>query len=239
LRIILDAGDGLSQWLEEEGKPPREAWLLLTRYQDEVLRELAAAEALVAAGCRLTVGGPDSPENVLQHLGPKLIAETKAGSRAHPRLLPLREGDLELAPGLRVRAQYALHPELTLAYRLEFSGRTVIWCPAHEVDPEPKGWRGHEMDKFRAFFASADLLIHGYRRSLADKALDDGLGRGAWEPVVDLAAEAKVRHLVLVPLQGAKPIPDLQARAQKRAAGKGAMECSAPPLPSRLALDIS
>ena len=220
LWVIFDAGRGLGDWLKGQTAIPKVCWVYLSRYHDDAVRELSAASALLAAGCQVKLAGPDSPENHLQRLGPRLAATTASGDRALPFLYPQREGDFQLAPGVLGQAQYALHPELTIAYRVDLQGRRIVYCPAHEVDPSPHGWRGHEMNKFRAFFRDADLLIHGWRRSLADPAVDDGLGKGAWEPVVDLAAESRVKRLALVALPGATAVPDLQARLARRIAEK-------------------
>jgi CheY-like chemotaxis protein len=219
LWVIFDAGHGLRDWLQSQKQPPQDCWLLFSRYHKDTTYELNAGSSLLTAGCKLKVGGPDDPEGNLQRLAPRLCVTLPRG-RVTPLLYPQREGEFQLMEGVQTRAQYAYHPGFTLAYRIDLYGKRVVYCPAHEIKPDPGAWQSHEMNKFRAFFAKADLLLHGYRRSLTDPELDDGLGRGAWEPVVDLAAEAKVQHLLLFPQPGAFQLRDLQLRVDKRIASK-------------------
>lgn len=220
LWVLFDAGRGLQDWLGPRRAPPKECWLLLSRYHKDATLEIGAASALLAAGCRIKAGGPDDPEGSLQRLAPRLCAATPSG-RLTPLLYPQREGEFAMAEGVQARAQYAYHPGFTMAYRVDLHGKRVVYCPTHEIKPDSASWQSHEMSKFRSLFAKADLLLHGWRRSLTDPELDDGLGKGAWEPVVDLAAESKVGHLVLFPAPGAFQARDLADRVAKRIASKG------------------
>ena len=128
---------------------------------------------------------------------PRLTIHSPSAGGRTPLLFPQREGEFQLETGVIAATRYSQHPGLTLAYRVDVQDRRVVYCPAHEIKPDASGWKGHEMSKFRALFYNADVLLHGYRRSLSDPRPDDDLGRGAWEPVVDLAAECGVRQLVL------------------------------------------
>ena len=166
---------------------------------------------------RGVLAGPDSPEGLLQQAAPRACPP----GGPSPRLRPLHEGEFTVLPGLRGVARHACHPGLAMAYRVEFSGRSVVYCPYHEVNPVRAAWSAHEAEKFRALFRGADLLVHGFRRSLADPPVDDNLGRGAWEPAVELAAECGVRRLALVPISGHFPLPEgLETRASEMLAAK-------------------
>lgn len=221
LWVLFDAGPGLADWVHRQSRPPREAWLLLSRYEEEVLTDAGAGGVLLAAGCRVKLGGPDDPDHRLQRVAPRL-GRGLPGVRATPLLYPQREGEFSLGDGAVAASCYTQHPGTTLAYRVEAGGRKMVYCPAHEVRFDQESWRGHEAWKFRKFFSQADLLIHGYRRSLADPRPTDERGAAAWEPVVDLAAEAGVRRLALVPLPAAAPIPGLESLANDRVARRGA-----------------
>lgn len=204
LWLLLDAGAGLKGFLAGAGEPPKTSWLLLTRYEPAAVAGIEAASALLAAGSRLNLGGPDDPDSTLQRTAPRI----SRGSSRTPHLYPQREGEFQLAPGVQARAHYTHHPGVTLAYRADLSGRRIVYCPANELPAAD--WNGYELNKFRTFFAHADLLLHGVR------------GPSSWEAVADIAAECGVARLVLVPAQGAGAPDALVASAAERLRAKGA-----------------
>ncbi|MFA5138037.1 MAG: response regulator [Elusimicrobiota bacterium] len=220
LWIFFDMGAGTGRWLGAQRHLPEEAWILLSRYDAAAVEDLASGGELLSSGARVKLGGPDSAEASLQHVAPRLCRDV-SGRRGMPLLYPQREGESHLAPGVVLTSRHTLHPGSTLAYRVDLQGRRVVYCPAHDIDPSPRAWRSHEADKFRAFFSKAHLLIHGFRRSLSDPRVDDGGGTGAWEPVVDMAAESEVCTLVLLPLPGAVGLEGLPVRVAQRVESKG------------------
>ena len=235
--LIFDAGRGLSAWVERQRSFHPLTWLLLSRYQPRAVAELRAAARVVAAGGRLNAAGPDDAEGTLQRVAPYLCANKPDGSRGSPLLYPQREGEFSPAPGARVAARLTQHPGACLAYRLDAQGKSFVYCPAHEIAPDQASWNKHEHEKFRDLFEDADLLVHGYRRSLTQDAPKDALGRGAWEPIVDLAAESGVKRLLLLPLAEDAPVDGVQLRAEERLAAKGsALRCEVSRLDERLIL---
>jgi hypothetical protein len=152
-------------------------------------------------------------------------------------LYPQKEDEVQLAPGISLTCRYARHPGASMAYRVETRDKSVVYCPVNEIDPDPKVWRSHEADKFRKFFKGANVLVHGFRRSQEDPKADDGHGTGAWEPIIDMAAEAGVRELILLPQPGVLPPPDLSDRIARNPLSSGfGMHCSAFRLGQRLLL---
>lgn len=220
LWVIFDAGRGLREWLLKQPQLPKLAWVLLSRYQNPNVAEISALGRLLAAGGRVNLAGPDENEGYLQRCAPPMCATMPDGRRATPMLYPQREGEFGLAPGIRAETRFTQHPGTCLAYRVAVQGRAVVYCPAHEVAPDLASWNKHEWEKFRDLFEDADLLIHGYRRSLIEEAPKDAQGRGAWEPVVDLAGDAAVRHLALVPLTPQTSTEGVKFRAEERLAVK-------------------
>jgi len=165
---------------------------------------------MLAAGARVRLAGPDVPGSPLHSLAPQFMRASGV-TRTLPLLQTLREGELPIGPGLTLYAQYALHPGTTLAYRLDAYGRRIVFCPAHAPSPDPAARDSHDARKFRTLFSAADVLVHGFSRSLSERG--DG---AAWEAVVDHAAAAGVKQLLLVPLDGAVPA-DLPERVAARA----------------------
>jgi CheY-like chemotaxis protein len=221
LLVLFDAGKGLAAWLARQSEAPKTGWLLLSRYDRASVAELPAAARLVAAGMRLNVAGPDETDGMLQRCAPPLCATRQDGTRGTPLLYPQREGEFSLSTTVKAETRLTQHPGTCLAYRLVVQGRAIVYCPAHEVHPDLSKWNPHEHEKFRDLFEDADLLVHGYRRSLVGEGDPKDAWRGAWEPVVDLAAEAGVRHLALVPLLDTTPHDGIGFRAEERAQIKG------------------
>ena len=210
--FVLDAGAGVGSWIESQRSAPKEAWLFLSRYAPEALSELEKVGLLLAVGATMRVLGPDSPETHLNHLARRL-SRGAGVTRALPLLQPLRESEISLYPGVFATAFYTLYPGLTMGYRLDLPNRRIVYCPAHIPNPDPATADDHDARKFRKLFANADLMLHGFGRSLKEPG--DG---AAWEVVQDHAAYAGVKQLLLFPLPGT-PVPagmaaEVAARAE-------------------------
>ena len=218
LLLVFDAGAGLKSWIDKQTAQFPLVWFLISRYQNESVSEIAAASALLKRGSKVCVAGPDESESTLQQLAAPMCATMDDKRRATPLLYPQREGEFALAPGVRAVTRLTQHPGTCLAYRVELAGRRIVYCPAHEIVPELGRVNKHEYGKFRDLFKKADLLLHGYRRSLVDEAPKDGRGAGAWEPVVDLAAEAGVDRIALLPMASDTPTDGVQFRIEERLA---------------------
>ena len=209
--FVFDAGAGMGAWIESQRCVPREAWVFISRYAREASCELEKMGLLLAVGTSVRVLGPDSPETHLNHLAPRLTRGAGM-TRALPLLHPLREGEVSLFPGAFATAFYTLYPGLTMGYRLDLPHRRIVYCPAHVPNPDPATADGHDARKFRKIFANADLMLHGFGRSIREP------GEGAaWEVVQDHAAYAGVKQLVLFPLPGTATAPDMSAQVAARA----------------------
>ncbi len=225
LLLILDAGKGLKSYLEKQTHQFPLSWFLLSRYRPESVSEIAAGAVLLARGGRVNVAGPDDPDSTLQRLAPSLCATLPSGVRATPLLYPQREGEFALTPGARAVTRLTQHSGTCLAFRVEIHGRSIVYCPAHEIHPDLAKINKHEYAKFRDFFKDADLLLHGYRRSLVDEAPKDAVGSGAWEPVVDIASAAGVDRIALIPMAADTQTDGLQYRIEERLAIQGSSLC--------------
>lgn len=113
-----------------------------------------------------------------------------------------------------------------MAYRLTFQGRSVVYCPAHNPGDGSAARETFDFKKFCGFFGGAELLIHGYARSLRDR-----VPGAAWESVLDQAAQSGVASVILVPLPGAPSGTQLDAvvRAQGQSLGLNCRLASAEP----------
>ena len=225
LQIIFDAGKGLKSFLVRQTHSFPLTWFLLSRFRPDSVAEIAAGSILLAKGGRVNVAGPDEVESTLQQVAPKMCATLSSGARATPLLYPQREGEFALAPGMRAVSRLTQHAGTCLAYRVELQGRSIVYCPAHEVHPDLARLNKHEHAKFRDFFKGADLLLHGYRRSIVEESPKDGVGSGAWEPVVDLAAASGVKRIALMPMAADTPTDGIQFRIEERLLAQNSELC--------------
>lgn len=145
---------------------------------------------------------------------------------ADVRLHDLKEGSFDLG-SIRVSTQYLNHPALTLGYRLEADGATVVYATDHEPHSllpyeAPPGEMPihHEDRRHIRFLEGADLVIHDAQYVLADFPAKAGWGHAPMERVVDYALLARVKQLALFhhdPDRGDEAVDCLSDAAQTRA----------------------
>lgn len=127
-----------------------------------------------------------------------------------------------------VTTQYLHHPALTLGYRIEADGVSVVYASDHEPhSPElaEQGYRptGGEDDRHARFIADADLLIHDAQYTAEEYPRKKGWGHSTVEYVVDTALAAGVRRVALFhhdPLRDDNAIDELVKRTRDRIAGQ-------------------
>ena len=122
---------------------------------------------------------------------------------ARVRFQDLAEGEFSIG-GIRVVTQYLHHPALTLGYRFEADGQTLIYATDHEphsLHPLSGGPGArpihHEDRRHVRFLEGADLVIHDSQYTLHDFPARTGWGHAPAERVVDYALAAGVRRLAL------------------------------------------
>jgi CheY-like chemotaxis protein/phosphoribosyl 1,2-cyclic phosphodiesterase len=122
---------------------------------------------------------------------------------AEVRLHDLKEGVFELG-SIRVTTQYLNHPALTLGYRLEADGATLVYATdyePHALHPlgAPPGTAPvhHEDRRHIRFLEGADLVIHDAQYTLAEFPAKAGWGHTPVERAVDYAILAHARQLAL------------------------------------------
>jgi CheY-like chemotaxis protein/phosphoribosyl 1,2-cyclic phosphodiesterase len=123
--------------------------------------------------------------------------------QAEVQLHDLTEGVFELG-SVRVTTQYLNHPALTLGYRLEADGATLVYATdyePHALHPlgAPPGTAPvhHEDRRHIRFLEGADLVIHDAQYTLDDFPTKAGWGHTPMECAVDYAMLARVKQLAL------------------------------------------
>jgi len=126
---------------------------------------------------------------------------------------------------VRVTARYLNHAALTLGYRLEADGVTVVYATDHEPHSHTLAGGGGEPPagedrRHVEFLAGADLLIHDAQYTAAEFPAKVGWGHSTVESVVVLARAAGARRLALFhhdPLRDDEAVDRLVVAARRQA----------------------
>jgi CheY-like chemotaxis protein/phosphoribosyl 1,2-cyclic phosphodiesterase len=210
--IVLDCGTGahrLGQALMAAAQGPVRGHLLITHTHWDHIQGFPFFAPMFAEGSEWDLYAPgERLEAVLsaqmQHpYFPVTLAQLAATIRYHD----LVEGALPVG-GVRVVAQYLNHPALTLGYRLEADGVSVVYAVDHEphVRDRPEAGRMgspgetalHAEDaRHVAFLEGADLVIHDAQYTAQEYPERVSWGHSPAETAVDYALAAHVRRLAL------------------------------------------
>ncbi|MGQ4808195.1 Regulator of RpoS [Candidatus Entotheonellaceae bacterium PAL068K] len=146
---------------------------------------------------------------------------------ADVRFNDLKEGVFELG-SIRVTTQYLNHPALTLGYRLEVDGATLVYATDHEPHSlfplgAPPGTAPihHEDRRYIRFLEGADLVVHDTQYTLNDFPEKMGWGHTPMERAVDYAILAQVKQLALYhhdPTRHDEAVDHICTQARTRAA---------------------
>jgi len=116
------------------------------------------------------------------------------------RYRDLVEGTFDI-DDIKVTTHYLNHPALTLGYRLEADGATIVYCCDHEPHSRKLAdGRGEIVgqDLLHAeFISGADLLIHDAQYTAAEYPSKIGWGHSPAEYAVKLGQHAHVKRLAL------------------------------------------
>ena len=234
--VVLDCGTGalgLGQALVKAG-PPVHGHMLIGHTHWDHIQGFPFFAPLFISGNEWHIYGPrgvdaslrESLSGQMQYsYFPVTLDDLGATLHYHD----LVEGTLELGD-IRVTTRYLNHPALTLGYRLEADGVSVVYCTDHEAyathrpDKNLVPLAGEEI-RHAQFISGADLLIHDAQYTSAEYAAKKGWGHSTPEYAVDSAVSAGARRLALFhhdPMRSDEAIDELLARARDRAKATGA-----------------
>lgn len=154
----------------------------------------------------------------------------------------LREEEIDLGDGMRIRTKFLNHPVATLGYRFEFDGKSAVTLFDHEpfrnvfpTDPNHPDYDSaaaeegervalQENRRVREFCHGADLLIHDSQYTLAEyRQKFTGWGHSSYEAAINLAHQSEARKLVLFhhdPLRSDGELDELLRGYQTMVTGK-------------------
>lgn len=195
--IILDAGTGLRELgvsLEKSRDPTRDFPILFTHFHWDHLQGLPFFGPAWVKGNRITFASPmPSLERVLRdQMKPPYFPVTMDAMGAKLAFRRL-EGESVRIGGVSVRWKRMNHPGGSYAYRIAQNGKSVIFATDSEVTDREFQAR----EENRAFFERADLLILDSQYTLEESFSKFDYGHTAYTMAVNLAAEWKVKTLVL------------------------------------------
>lgn len=168
--LIIDCGTGahdLGQSLVANSKGPLRGSILFSHTHWDHIQGFPFFAPLFLPGGHWDIYGPsglghslrDALAGQMEHTYfPVTLDEVGASIQFHD----LYEGDFEI-DDIRINACYLNHPALTLGYRMQMGGASVVYSCDHEPHARAPGQNGpvHELDRRHSeFLAGADLVIH-------------------------------------------------------------------------------
>jgi phosphoribosyl 1,2-cyclic phosphodiesterase len=205
--LVLDCGTGahaLGKQLERTGGG-RLGHLLISHTHWDHIQGFGFFAPLFGAGNQWHIYAPAGGRHPEQAISDQLTYDYSPISiealRAEFHFHALCEGEFQ-AGGARVRTQLLHHPALTLAYRIEADGASLVYATDHEphslhpVGAPPGAEPVHPEDlRHVRFLEGADLVIHDGQYTLDEFPAKAGWGHSPVERVVDYAVLAGARRL--------------------------------------------
>ena len=236
--VVLDCGTGayaLGRELANGRSGPVRGHLLIGHTHWDHIQGFPFFEPFFAPEHRWSVYAPGrSGRQIEETLAGQMAYEYSPinleALRAQVEFKDLTEGSLELG-GIRVQTQYLNHPALTLGYRLEADGATLVYATDHEPHSlHPHGAASgaepihHEDRRHARFLAGADLVIHDAQYTLGEFPERAGWGHTPVERAVDYAILARAKRLALFhhdPDRRDELVDGILEAARQRAVGAG------------------
>lgn len=200
--FVVDAGTGIkdlgARIMAEAagggGGKPIAVTLLLTHFHLDHVMGFPFFGPLYSPRASLTIFAPAEPDETKRHLGGLMSGRYfPVELAATPSEKIFRKIDPGLtAGGVRISSCPLVHPQGSVAYRLEVGGASVVW--ATDTEHPESGIDG----RLAAFAAGASYLVYDAMYTPEEYASGKkGWGHSTWPAAVELAAAAGVDALVL------------------------------------------
>ena len=240
--FICDCGTGaraLGAALMTQAPKPVTATILLSHTHWDHIQGFPFFAPLFVPGNKITVCGPEGSGGSLREVlaGQMEFTYFPVEIGQLPASITFRElGEgIHEFDGARVIAQYLHHPAMTLGYRIEADGASVVYLCDHEPFSETL-WHDspahrladaivHEGDRRHAgFMLGAGLVIHDSQYTPEEYPAKKTWGHSTYEYAVEMAATAGAHQLVLThhdPAHDDAFIEDVEKRARRYASEQG------------------
>jgi len=221
--VVFDAGSGLRELGRALGASgPVRVHLLVSHYHWDHIMGLPFFEPLYRPDTELHfVGEPREGRGIEQLLKGQMVhpyfpVSMPEGVQAQCRHTDLRAGEgLSLPGGVSVQTTRLFHPGDSMAYRLEFEGRAVVYATDVEHHPD------HDAALVE-LARGADLLIYDATYTEGEYQDHVGWGHSTWEAGVRAAQAAGVQRLAIfhhLPERDDDALDAIEAQAQALFAG--------------------
>jgi phosphoribosyl 1,2-cyclic phosphodiesterase/DNA-binding response OmpR family regulator len=206
--VIIDCGTGahsLGQKLTSGGAKGLRGHILISHTHWDHIQGIPFFCPLFAPGNEWDIYGPkDLGQSLRETLAGQMqytyFPVTLDQCRAKIRYHDLVEGTFDI-DDIKVSTHYLNHPALTLGYRLEADGATVVYACDHEPHSRLLATGDGDItgqDLRHAEFANgADLLIHDAQYTADEYPSKVGWGHSSVEYVVNLGRFAQVKKVAL------------------------------------------
>lgn len=204
--LVLDCGTGihdLGRALMASGKKPIRGSILIGHTHWDHIQGLPFFAPLFVPGNEWDIYAP-------RGLGQSL-RETLAGQMQYTyfpisleamgakiRYHELVEGVFQIED-IKITTRYLNHPALTLGYRMESGGSTVVYACDHEPFSQPADVEARKFNprdrRHVAFLAGADLVVHDSQYTAAEYPQKIGWGHSTMEYAMDVCRAAGARRL--------------------------------------------
>ena len=215
VRFVFDCGTGarlLGLQLAAGAQKPITLNILLSHTHWDHIQGFPFFAPVFMPGSRIAVyapkGGGHSLSSVLAGQMEFTYFPVELGELSAALTYNDRGEGSETIEGVTVKAQFLNHPTMTLGYRIEADGVSVVYLCDHEpysttlwrTDAEPGKIESilHSGDRRHAeFMAGADLVIHDAQYTPDEYPAKKNWGHSTYDYVVELAAAAGVKNLAL------------------------------------------
>jgi CheY-like chemotaxis protein/phosphoribosyl 1,2-cyclic phosphodiesterase len=214
-RVIFDCGTGarpLGAHLMATAAKPIEAAILLSHTHWDHIQGFPFFVPLFVPGNRFTVVGPKGanatlPEVLAGQMEYTYFPVELGQMGASIEYRDITEGTADLGD-VRISGQLSNHPAITMGYRIEADGASLLYLCDHEPYWEPL-WHSeaepgklesilHEGDRrHAAFMQNADVVIHDAQYTPEEYPAKKNWGHSTWTYVTQIAAAAGVKRLFL------------------------------------------
>jgi len=206
--VVIDCGTGahgLGQALVADPSQPLRGHLLISHTHWDHIQGIPFFAPLVVPGHKWDIYAPrglsqslrDTLAGQMQYTYSPVTIEALGATIAYHDLV---EG-LFVVGDITVRSRYLNHPALTLGYRLETDGVSIVYACDHEPfsrQPSTGQVEIGEQDRRHAdFLRGADLVIHDAQYTATEYANKIGWGHSTAEYAVEVCTAVGVKQLAL------------------------------------------
>lgn len=204
--VVLDCGTGihdLGQALMASGKQPLRGSILISHTHWDHIQGLPFFAPLFVPGNEWNIYAPRGlGQSLRETLAGQMqytyfpVSIEQLGAQIHYH--ELIEGEFCIDE-LKVTTHYLNHPALTLGYRIEGGGATVVYACDHEPFTPPVAASnqslGSQDRRHAEFLAGADLVIHDAQYTATEYPKKIGWGHSSMEYAMDVCRAAGARQL--------------------------------------------